>query len=114
MKPKCPYCGGELSGRLMVPPMGKRMSRIYDAVASSGIRGIEAEDLAKAMYGPGETPAPSANGQLRVAIWTLNRKIASIGQKIGGRPKGGYRLYSTGEWNDSQDNKESNAHKGKE
>ncbi len=83
MNSRCPYCGEPLHGNDLIPPMSKRRRRLYDAVAKSGSKGIEIEDLLPHMYTTEQEQTPSAWSVLRVQIHELNSDFDKF---IGQRP----------------------------
>ena len=92
---KCPYCNGEIDNEIEIPRMSARMERVYKAVLASGTGGISPQDLLVRMYAEEEWPTPGGGTVLRVQIHAINKKIASINQRITNWHRGNYRLVAT-------------------
>lgn len=91
MKLSCPYCGGDLIEKMVMPPLPARQQRIYDTVVVSGRKGVPTSHLLKAMYGDSESPTKGGRIVLRVQVHELNKTLRMLGKKVKG--KGGiYRL----------------------
>lgn len=92
MIPRCPYCAGELKGKVALPPIPPRQQRLYDMVVASGRDGIPSNQLIRAMYEDGESMTPAGMTVLRVQIHLLNKQLAMLGKRIKGFRGSGYRL----------------------
>lgn len=91
MAARCPYCKRPIMTDMAVTEMTGRQMRIYQAVCSSGHKGIEIKDLIAAMFG-GRTPPRSAYGMLRVQIHAINQTIKNYEQKVTADRRGRYQL----------------------
>ena len=87
----CPWCRRELEGDMAIPAMSWRRSRIYEAVAAAGRKGIKPKELEVLMYRDGR-PKRSANGVLRVQVHEINKLIKPLGQHIRGSRDIGYHM----------------------
>lgn len=88
----CPYCKGKISNEPELPRLSARMVRIYEAVLRAGTAGISPSDLLVRMYAEEEWPTPAGSGIMRVQIHEINKRIASINQRITNWHRGNYRL----------------------
>lgn len=93
---------------MTVPQFNDRMGRVYWAVVEAGPHGMAPHQLVKHLYEPGEVPAPSAEGQLRVTIHGINQIISERDQRIESKPRGHYRLISLRGEEDGKTVKEAN------
>ena len=87
----CPYCRQPLKGEFALPRMSSRQRTIYEAVTAAGSRGIKTEKLVSLI----DSNGPGGGVVLRVQVHELNRKLASLGQRIKGGG-GSYWLINNG------------------
>jgi hypothetical protein len=90
---KCPYCGGELLvDEPRLPRLTPRQYRIYQTLLNAGPNGMGNKDLAVRMLADEEWPTPGIMISLRVRIHELNKRIASMGQRVVSYKYGTYVL----------------------